>query len=131
MSDERTKRMSTGRPPTRAKDLPPEWLHHLRTIKAADEAWLVADEKRAAFRNEKGDEGLTFRQIQNLDEYQALSTEAQELRTRRIDAMINAINDGVSMYRIAKHIGLSSSAHVSLLVKGRERALAKERAQEG
>lgn len=107
-----------GRPAQRFEDLPKSWQKWLTRIKAADDKWRRAEDRRKATVDRLvAETGRAESTVRNMPEYEEQWKQAETLRIERAELFLAASKRGVTMYRIAKHLGYRSQRPVAAAVE--------------
>lgn len=107
-----------GRPAQRFEDLPKTWQTWLTRIQTADRKWRRAEARRKDTMERLVEEtGRAESTVRNMPEYEDLWKHAETLRIERAELFLAATERGVTMYRIAKHLGYASQRPVAAAIE--------------
>ena len=107
-----------GRPAQRFEDLPATWQKWLKRIADADKKWRRAEKRRKdAVDRLKRETGRSESTVREMPEYEDLWKRAETLRIERAELFLASTERGVTMYRIAKHLGYGSQRPVAAAIE--------------
>lgn len=107
-----------GRPAQKFEDLPRKWRTWLARISAADNAWRRArDSRRETMDRLVEQTGRAESTVRNMPEYADAWQLEETLRIERAELFAAAVKNGVTMYRVAKHLGYQTQRPVTAAIE--------------
>lgn len=107
-----------ARPSKSFNDLPQNWQDWLRRVENADTKWRRREREREELlaRLERKN-GVTGKTLRNLPEAKEAWQGVETARIERAELLLAATEDGVSTYRLAKHLGYPTQHAVASAIQ--------------
>lgn len=110
-----------ARPQVPFSALPADWQKWLSAIEKLNSRWKRLERARKTAADKlKTEDGLSDAAIRKIPDYREKWDAAETARIERAEAFRDAKNSGVSVYRIAKHLGYPKQAAIDSAIQSIE-----------